>query len=114
MIYSPEWSFAASVDYGFDLGSTLEGRLRLDYHKQDKQFFTGGLLELNELDGYAQTSMRFTLSSREDTRWTAALFANNLTGEDNVIFGSTGGITGNDLIRLRPRQVGLEFTWGAR
>ena len=114
LIYSPEWSFAASVDYGFDLGSTLEGRLRLDYHKQDKQFFTGGLLELNEFDGYAQTSMRFTLSSREDTRWTAALFANNLTGEDNVIFGSTGGITGNDLIRLRPRQVGLEFTWGAR
>lgn len=113
LVYSPEWSLAASIDYTLALGGSFEGRFRLDYQRIDEQFFnvaTGSI----PIDGYDTSSFRFTLSDISDPRWTAALFVQNLTNGDDATnsfrpFGPPG-----DHIRLRPRQVGVEMTWHAR
>jgi iron complex outermembrane recepter protein len=113
LVYSPEWSLAASIDYTVAFGGSFEGRFRLDYQRIDEQFFnvtTGPIA----IEGYDTSSFRFTLSDTSDPRWKAALFVQNLANADDVTnsfrpFGPPG-----DHIRLRPRQVGLEITWQAR
>ena len=113
LVYAPEYSLAASIDYTLALGGSYEGRFRLDYQRIGEQFFnvdTGPIA----IEGYDTSSFRFTFSNTSDPRWTASLFVNNLENADDVTnsfrpFGPPG-----DHIRLRPRQVGLELTWQAR
>ena len=113
LVYSPEWSLAASIDYTVAFGGSFEGRFRLDYQRIDEQFFNVTTVPI-AIEGYDTSSFRFTLSDTSDTRWKAALFVQNLANADDVTnsfrpFGPPG-----DHIRLRPRQVGLEITWQAR
>ena len=110
LIYAPEHSLAASVDWSFDIGS-LEGRLRLDHQLVDEQF--ADISNTTRIDEYDLTNLRFTLTDPSDGRWSAAIFANNVTNEESAInafprFGTEA------FVYLQPRVVGLELTWQAQ
>ncbi len=109
LIYAPEWSTSLSVDYVFDVGQ-LQARLRADHQRVDEQFATPD--NSLKIDAYDVTNMRLTLTP-PDNRWSAALFANNVTGEDAILnaFAFLGTLSN---VYLQPRVVGLEFTWQAR
>jgi iron complex outermembrane receptor protein len=110
LIYAPEWSASLSVDYVFNIGS-LQARLRADHQRVDEQF--GDPQNTLKIDEYDVTNLRLTLADPADNRWSASLFANNVTGEDAVVSLFTlVGTTSN--VYLQPRVVGLEFTWQAR
>jgi len=110
LIYAPEWSASLSVDYLFNIGS-LQARLRADHQRVDDQF--ADPQNTLKIDKYDVTNLRLTLADPADNRWSASLFANNVTGEDAVVSLFTlVGTTSN--VYLQPRVVGLEFTWQAR
>ena len=110
LIYAPEWSASLSVDYVFNIGE-LQARVRADHQRVDDQFATPD--NTLEIDEYDVTNLRFTLSSPTDSRWSASLFANNVTKEDAVVnsFSLLGAMSH---VYLQPRVIGLEFTWQAR
>lgn len=98
------------MDWSFDIGS-LEGRLRLDHQRVDEQF--ADISNTTRIDEYDLTNLRFTLTDPSDGRWSAAIFANNVTNEDSAInafprFGTEA------FVYLQPRVVGLELTWQAQ
>ena len=110
LVYAPEWSTSLSVDYLFDIGS-LQARLRADHQRVDDQF--GDPENTLKIDGYDVTNLRFTLTDPADSRWSASLFANNVTGEDSRLSVVTlVGTVSN--VYIQPRVVGLELTWQAR
>jgi len=85
--------------------------LRADHQRVDEQF--GDPQNTLKIDEYDVTNLRLTLADPADNRWSASLFANNVTGEDAVVSLFTlVGTTSN--VYLQPRVVGLEFTWQAR
>ena len=113
LTYAPEWSLSASVDYRFDLPADLEGRLRADYQRVAEQFVQ--IQNDVSVDQYDLTSVRFSLGSRTDQRWTASIFVDNLFN-DAIILNKLwrrdfGGNVRN--IYARPRMVGLQFSFGA-
>lgn len=107
LIYAPEWSASLSVDYFFDIGS-LQGRVRADHQRIDDQF--GDPENTLRIDKYDVTNLRFTLTDRTDSRWSASLFANNVTGEDSLV-SVTSLLNEISNVYIQPRVVGLELTW---
>lgn len=110
LVYAPEWSASLSVDYFFNMGS-LEARLRADHQRVDEQFATPD--NTLKIDEYDVTNLRLTLTNPADNRWSASLFANNVTDEDAVINSFTLLGTFSN-VYLQPRVVGLELTWQAQ
>lgn len=110
LIYAPEWSASLSVDYVFDIGS-LQGRVRADHQRIGDQFADPE--NTLKIDEYDVTNLRFTLTDPADSRWSASLFANNVTGEDSLVsVTSLLAVVSN--VYIQPRVVGLELTWQAR
>jgi outer membrane receptor protein involved in Fe transport len=111
LIYSPEWSLSASIDYTVNLTGSYEGRFRLDHQRVDSQFATAD--NNITVDAYDLTNLRFTLTDNRDSRWSAALFVNNLTGEEVVLntFELLGTLAN---VYAQPQVVGIEFNWQAR
>ena len=113
LIYAPKWSMSASVDYRFNLPANLEGRFRVDHQRVAKQF----IQPPNDLSmpKYDLTSLRFSVGSQNDRRWTAAIFVDNLF-DDVVILNKVnrrdfGGLISN--VYARPRIVGLQVSFGS-
>ncbi len=113
LLYAPEWSLSASVDYRFNLPGNLEGRFRADHQRVAKQFaqIQNDVL----LDKYDLTSLRVSLSDRADARWTASIFVDNLFN-DEIILNKLwrrdfGGTVRN--IYARPRMIGFQVSFGA-
>ena len=112
LIYAPKWSLSASVDYRFNLPADLEGRLRVDHQRVAKQF----VQPPNDvwMPKYDLTSLRFSISSRTDRRWTASIFVDNLFDDvvilDKVNRRSFGGMVSN--VYARPRIIGLQVSFG--
>ena len=114
LVYAPEWSLSASVDYRFDLPANLEGRLRVDHQRVAEQFIwaTNDL----SLDKYDLTSLRFGIASRTDRHWTASIFIDNLFNDEVILnkaarrdFQFGGSIA---CVYARPRMIGLQFSLG--
>ena len=113
LIYAPEWSLSASVDYRFDLPANLEGRLRVDHQRVAKQY----IQPPNDVSmpKYDLTSLRLSVSSQTDRRWTASIFVDNLF-DDVVILNKInrrdfgGGIAD---VYARPRIIGLQVSFGS-
>ena len=113
LIYAPEWSLSASVDYRFDLPADLEARVRLDFQRVAQQY--AQIQNDVMMDQYDLTSLRLGLSSRADRRWTASVFVDNLFN-DAIILNKLwrrdfGGTVRN--IYARPRMIGLQFSFSA-
>jgi iron complex outermembrane receptor protein len=113
LIYAPKWSLSASVDYRFNLPADLEGRLRVDHQRVAKQF----IQPPNDLSmpKYDLTSLRFSISSQTDRRWTASIFVDNVFDDvvilDKVNRRSFGGMVSN--VYARPRIIGLQVSFGS-
>ena len=113
LIYAPEWSWSASVDYRFDLPADLEARVRVDHQRVAKQY--AQIQNDVAIDKYDLTSMRVSLANRNDSRWTASVFIDNLFNHEIVLNKlwrrDFGGTVRN--IYARPRMIGLQVSFGA-
>ena len=113
LLYAPEWSLSASVDYRFSLPANLEGRVRVDHQRVAKQYTQ--IQNDVSLDEYDLTSLKVSLTNQTDRRWTASVFVDNLFN-DEIILNKLwrrdfGGNVRN--IYARPRMIGLQVSFGA-
>jgi len=107
---TPSHSFAASADYEVPLGSgTLE--LHGDYSYRSREQFQLSASPYDQ-QAYGLLGARITFRSRDD-RWSAALFATNLTDERYRTAGRGTGIAQTGIAYSSvglPRQWGLQLT----
>ncbi|KAB8318368.1 TonB-dependent receptor [Tolypothrix campylonemoides VB511288] len=84
--FAPYWSGSAAVTYEWDFGANLEGRFNLAA-KYMSDYNTGSDLDPEkEQDAYTVLNARFVIGARNQ-RWSAELWAQNLTDEEYVQVG---------------------------
>ena len=122
---TPEWSYSASVDWGFDVGSNWDGYLRFDWAFVDKQYSDieaiGSLVgeTVNgdpfvlpkfpyEIDSYDVANLSIGV---ESDRFRVMAFAKNLF--DEQYYTGTADNFGAAGIRLRPHYLtyGIKLTY---
>ncbi|MBQ0798978.1 MAG: TonB-dependent receptor [Porticoccaceae bacterium] len=111
-IYTPEWSYSASLDYTTALTSGLDLHATVDVSFKDKQFVEATLNSDLEQDSYTKINARLAL---ETEQWSVALVGKNLTDEEVVSFAAdtplsnVSGAPSYSGYMERPRTVALQF-----
>lgn len=122
---TPEWSYSASADWGFDVGNTWDGYVRLDWAFVDKQYSDieaiGSLVgeTVNgdpfvlpkfpyEIDSYSVANLSGGISN---DNFRISIFGKNLF--DEQYYTGTADNFGAAGIRLKPHQLtyGIKFTY---
>ncbi|HZF15337.1 MAG TPA: TonB-dependent receptor [Steroidobacteraceae bacterium] len=109
--YSPELTARALGEYEFALGGGgLRGVLAASADYTSKQEHRGSNTGTAVVSGDALFIARASFAIRSGDRWTAMLFADNLTNED----GATPTVTlvPEWMLRVRPRTVGVQLSFG--
>jgi outer membrane receptor protein involved in Fe transport len=110
---------AASLAYTWELASTRElvGRLGMQYVDESPNRFSNapatGMPNPDFAINEAYTNVDAGLSLVDD-RWTATLYVENLTNNDNIILdtGAVATASGeNHYITLRPRTIGIRVNY---
>jgi outer membrane receptor protein involved in Fe transport len=107
--FVPEFTFGASIDWAFRWGSTLPGKLHVDYQHTDA--FTIALRNFaNPVnpDGISASDSLGRLNARlalEAGDWEIALFGQNLTDEDGAVMPPIGVLLVP--VSPQPRTVGV-------
>lgn len=84
-IYTPEWSYSATLDYTMALTAQFNLRATVDVSFKDKQFVEATLNPDMEQDAYTKVNARLALEAEQ---WSVALVGKNLTDEDVVSFAA--------------------------
>jgi len=105
---APEWSANATLDYTWNLSSGIAVNWMINHTRIASQLTNLGLPD--RFPQTSRTDTRISVSSPNDT-WQVSVFANNLTGEDEVVFDCSS--FGNRVCfgNQAPRLIGLEFTF---
>jgi len=105
---APEWSANATLDYTWNLLSGIAVNWMINHTRIASQLTNLGLPD--RFPQTSRTDTRISVSSPNDT-WQVSVFANNLTGEDEVVFDCSS--FGNQVCfgNQAPRLIGLEFTF---
>lgn len=109
--YSPKYTAAMGMDYGFDLGSNLTGRLAASAtytSRQDSRLLLGALVTQGTSSKALLPKASFAIES--DDGWVATLYADNIgnfRGSLSPGFGSLQQYYG----RARPRSFGLQLEY---
>lgn len=105
---APEWSANATLDYTWNLSSGIAVNWMINHTRIASQLTNLGLPD--RFPQTSRTDTRISVSSPNDT-WQVSVFANNLTGEDEVVFDCSS--FGNQVCfgNQAPRLIGLEFTF---
>lgn len=111
-IYTPRWSYSASLDYTTTLTPLLDLHATVDVNFKDRQFVEATLNSDMEQDGYTKVNARLALETRQ---WSVALVGKNLTDEDVVsvagdtLFSSVLGAPSYSGYMERPRTLTLQL-----
>ncbi|XOV89675.1 MAG: TonB-dependent receptor [Pseudomonadota bacterium] len=105
---APEWSGHITLDYTWYIGRDLGLNFMVNHTALAETLNTLAASPLTTPQR-RQTDARITLSG-PNLKWNAALFANNLTNEDEQVFDCSG--FGNPVCQgfQQPRMIGLEFS----
>jgi iron complex outermembrane recepter protein len=110
--YSPEYTIAAGIDYGFALGgSGFKAQLATSANytsPQDFRTIVGGATLVRRGDAMLLARSSFTVLS--PARWSISLFGDNLGNEQGTPVNSPYGIA-DWSARVRPRTLGVQFEY---
>lgn len=104
----PEWSYSLSADYSVPIGA-LQGFARADFYHRDTTYSEPSNSDISKTDKLDILNLR--VGVRQE-RWSAYLFANNVTNEDGAVLAFpplTPSINAVDATFVAPREVGLDL-----
>ena len=104
---TPEHKFYIMGEYTIPVSDVGDLVLRADYNWVDDRI---GQLRGEEIEDYFTVNTRATLISSDDS-WSVALWANNLTDEDDLLdYTGPGSAVGSHTVARRlPRMVGVDL-----
>jgi iron complex outermembrane receptor protein len=112
---SAETTAGLAADYLFPLGSSgFEGQISCSAHYHTElvsRSAVPGAVVFGRGDDVLNTRLDFTVRSAQ--HWTATIFADNLTNEDNIVRAGPFGflLFGLSTERPRPRPIGVQFEY---
>jgi iron complex outermembrane receptor protein len=105
--FTPEWQVSGLIRYtwdafGGDLTAQLSGNYQSEFYHNARNFTA------HEFDSYAQGKARLSWSDAENL-WNVAVYADNITDEDNSVIGfDVSGFYGSSQESYaRPRSYGV-------
>lgn len=106
---APQWSGHLTVDYSHPLPRDMDLNVLVNHTAIAEQHQALGGADI--VPERKQTNLRVNLAGAGD-RWQATLYADNLTGEDNVVFDCSIEIIVRAAcyVYQAPRVIGLDFT----
>jgi outer membrane receptor protein involved in Fe transport len=111
---SPEYTAGGSADYAFAVGSSgYEGTLSVSANYLSK-LYSRRLVGTNVIQANSDALLfgRVGFSIESPDRWTATLYADNVTNEEGAILRGGAAATNDQDLRPRPRTIGLQLEFG--
>lgn len=107
LVFAPDKSFTAGIDYTMVIGSDYELNSHVDFAYVGEQFANG--VNALVIPSYETKNLRFTLRSLSpDSGWRASIFINNVENEANLV--NIAALQG-DYFYSKPRVIGLDISW---